>query len=96
MNKVLQADRPRDSNNSDRGVIALLDGRFMQEEYVTLFPNDWEEVYPCYLENVDIPVGNFGWSSYGEFYSPTQVISTAQVGHVASIVTREQNNYIIG
>ncbi|MDD3614682.1 MAG: ATP-dependent DNA helicase [Lachnospiraceae bacterium] len=59
MNKVLQAAGRVIRTNSDRGVIALLDGRFMQEEYVTLFPNDWEEVYPCYLENVDIPVREF-------------------------------------
>lgn len=42
MNKVLQAAGRVIRTSEDRGVILLLDERFLQQEYQALFPREWE------------------------------------------------------
>lgn len=42
MNKVLQAAGRVIRTSEDRGVILLLDERFLQREYGALFPREWE------------------------------------------------------
>ena len=41
MNKVMQAAGRVIRTMEDRGVILLLDDRFLREEYQTLFPREW-------------------------------------------------------
>ena len=41
MNKVLQAAGRVIRTEKDRGVILLLDDRFMREDYQKLFPREW-------------------------------------------------------
>ena len=43
MNKVLQAAGRVIRTEEDRGVILLLDERFLQKDYRSLFPREWEE-----------------------------------------------------
>lgn len=52
MNKVLQAAGRVIRTKEDKGVIALLDERFLQKEYRRLFPREWEEYAVCTRENV--------------------------------------------
>lgn len=46
MNKVLQGAGRVIRTVEDKGVIALLDGRFMERQYRQLFPREWED-YTC-------------------------------------------------
>lgn len=46
MNKVLQAAGRVIRTDKDRGVIVLLDDRFMTPEYEQLFPREWDMIYP--------------------------------------------------
>ena len=48
MNKVLQAAGRVIRTMEDKGAILLLDSRFLQEEYVALFPREW---FPNLLVN---------------------------------------------
>ena len=41
MNKVMQAAGRVIRTVNDKGVIALLDDRFLRPEYVALFPREW-------------------------------------------------------
>ena len=43
MNKVLQAAGRVIRTANDRGIIALLDGRFLEGSYKRLFPREWKE-----------------------------------------------------
>lgn len=52
MNKVLQAAGRVIRTDQDRGVIELLDDRFLTREYQQLYPREWKEVYPVTLNNV--------------------------------------------
>ena len=42
MNKGDAGPRPGDPTDTDRGVIALLDDRFLKPDYQALFPREWE------------------------------------------------------
>nr|MCR5303375.1 ATP-dependent DNA helicase [Lachnospiraceae bacterium] len=42
MNKVLQAAGRVIRTSEDRGVVALLDNRFLENRYIKLFPREWE------------------------------------------------------
>lgn len=46
MNKVLQAAGRVIRTDRDKGVIVLLDDRFMTKEYEMLFPREWDLIYP--------------------------------------------------
>lgn len=59
MNKVLQAGGRVIRTSEDRGVILLLDDRFLQKNYRNLFPREWENVTPTYLEKIDEELNNF-------------------------------------
>ena len=52
MNKVLQAAGRVIRTEEDLGVIALLDERFLQSEYVELFPMEWDDYERVSLQNV--------------------------------------------
>ena len=51
MNKVLQAAGRVIRTEMDRGVIALLDERFLKAQYKNTFPREWEKIVMCNLEN---------------------------------------------
>ncbi len=42
MNKVLQAAGRVIRTTEDRGIVLLLDNRFLERQYVRLFPREWE------------------------------------------------------
>lgn len=52
MNKVLQAAGRVIRTDTDRGVILLLDDRFLKREYLELFPREWEHFQMVRLGNV--------------------------------------------
>lgn len=52
MNKVLQAAGRVIRTMEDRGIIALLDDRFLQPEYQELFPREWREYFIVTRQNV--------------------------------------------
>lgn len=47
MNKVLQAAGRVIRTKEDRGVVLLLDERFLQREYLELFPQEWQGYEKC-------------------------------------------------
>lgn len=59
MNKVLQAAGRVIRTMDDKGIILLLDERFLQREYTGLFPKEWEQYERCRLENVLEKVAGF-------------------------------------
>ncbi len=46
MNKVLQAAGRVIRTDTDRGVIALLDDRFLTKEYENMYPREWNRIFP--------------------------------------------------
>lgn len=65
MNKVLQAAGRVIRTSEDRGVILLLDERFLQREYAPLFPREWEERTICSLPQLREEIRRF-WSDVRE------------------------------
>lgn len=61
MNKVQQAAGRVIRTEKDRGVIALLDERFLQRETMALFPIEWEDYEVCTRKSVAASVRDF-WS----------------------------------
>ena len=59
MNKVLQAAGRVIRTSEDRGVILLLDERFLQQEYQALFPREWEGFQTVALAQVREVVEGF-------------------------------------
>lgn len=59
MNKVMQAAGRVIRTVKDEGVIALLDQRFLQPDYLALFPREWEDYQPVTLSTVEAAVGAF-------------------------------------
>ena len=51
MNKVLQAAGRVIRTKEDRGVVLLLDERFLQREYLELFPQEWQSYERCTVGN---------------------------------------------
>lgn len=62
MNKVLQAAGRVIRTEQDRGIICLLDERFLERNYLRLFPREWSNYSQMSLENGKIRFGNF-WAS---------------------------------
>ena len=62
MNKVLQAAGRVIRTNEDRGIILLLDERFLQSDYQWLYPREWEDRKSCNLSQVTAYVSEF-WDS---------------------------------
>ena len=51
MNKVLQAAGRVIRTDTDKGVIALLDDRFMTGEYERMYPREWNRIFPVSMGN---------------------------------------------
>ena len=63
MNKVLQAAGRVIRTVDDRGIIVLLDDRFLQREYLALFPKEWEACTTCTIETVEKHLEDF-WKKH--------------------------------
>ena len=63
MNKVLQAAGRVIRTKEDRGVILLLDDRFLGRDYGEIFPREWKDRSSCRLNTVEEPVSRF-WRSF--------------------------------
>lgn len=59
MNKVLQAAGRVIRTASDRGVVALLDDRFLSREYLEMFPVEWNNYIPVRVNTVRGAVNEF-------------------------------------
>lgn len=59
MNKVLQAAGRVIRTAGDRGVILLLDERFLEPEYEKLFPREWKQRKICTVEDLSAEVEGF-------------------------------------
>lgn len=59
MNKVLQAAGRVIRTAEDRGVIALLDERFLQHTYQNLFPREWENYRVTTVDEIGMLVESF-------------------------------------
>ena len=59
MNKVLQAAGRVIRTTEDRGVILLLDDRFLQSDYQGLYPREWNERKICNVDTVEAIVRSF-------------------------------------
>lgn len=62
MNKVLQAAGRVIRTKEDKGVVLLLDERFLQREYLELFPQEWQEYERCTIGNAGQKIRDF-WDS---------------------------------
>ena len=62
MNKVLQAAGRVIRTKDDRGTILLMDDRFWNTDYKSLFPEEWDDVIPCRLGTVEQILRRF-WES---------------------------------
>lgn len=62
INKVLQAAGRVIRTTEDKGVILLLDERFMQSDYQWLYPREWEDRKSCNLDSVTAYVNDF-WNN---------------------------------
>ena len=59
INKVLQAAGRVIRTQEDRGIILLLDERFLQADYTPLFPREWKERKVCNLKQIKEEVKRF-------------------------------------
>ena len=62
MNKILQAAGRVIRTESDRGVILLLDERFLQKENRAVFPLEWKDAKTVGLQDVKRELEEF-WES---------------------------------
>ena len=63
MNKVLQAAGRVIRTTEDRGVILLLDDRFLQLDYQYLYPREWNDRKLCNINTIETLVEDF-WKKY--------------------------------
>lgn len=61
MNKVLQAAGRVIRTAEDQGVVALLDERFLNREYLALFPREWSNYRVCRADDISENLDEF-WS----------------------------------
>lgn len=59
MNKVLQSAGRVIRTEKDRGVVLLLDDRFLQKKYRDAFPREWGEVKSCIADSMGIYLEEF-------------------------------------
>ncbi len=59
MNKVLQAAGRVIRTEKDRGIVALLDERFMGRRYRETFPREWKELKYCNVKNIEDNIKKF-------------------------------------
>ena len=62
MNKVLQSAGRVIRTESDRGVVVLLDERFLSGQYQEVFPREWEGYQVCQIDTIAEKLTNF-WLS---------------------------------
>lgn len=62
MNKVLQAAGRVIRTKTDRGIVLLLDERFLQRAYQELFPAEWQGYEVCTVSQVEEKIRQF-WNS---------------------------------
>lgn len=62
INKVLQAAGRVIRTTEDRGILLLLDERFMQLDYQCLYPREWEDRKSCNLDSVTAYIKEF-WNN---------------------------------
>lgn len=62
MNKVLQAAGRVIRTKTDRGIVLLLDERFLQRSYQELFPVEWQGYDVCTVSQVGEKIGRF-WNT---------------------------------
>lgn len=65
MNKVQQAAGRVIRTEEDKGVILLLDERFLRRDYLEMFPREWQDYQVCDLENVGEQIRDF-WDGIEE------------------------------
>ena len=58
-NKVLQAAGRLIRTMDDRGVILLLDHRYLTKDYLTLFPQEWHHAQTTNLNKIDDQLSKF-------------------------------------
>lgn len=63
MNKVLQAAGRVIRTKEDKGVILLLDDRFLGRDYAEIFPKEWKDRCSCRLETVEDVLNAF-WNRF--------------------------------
>ena len=63
MNKVLQSAGRVIRTTEDKGVILLLDERFLQSEYKALYPREWDKRSVCNTHTVEQMVSDF-WKQF--------------------------------
>ena len=63
MNKVLQAAGRVIRTKEDKGVILLLDDRFLGRDYEEIFPREWRDRSSCRLDTVEGALKNF-WKRF--------------------------------
>ena len=68
INKVLQAAGRVIRTEEDRGVILLLDERFLKYQYRCMFPREWADYSTCSLNNIEEKVREF-WDRQEELSS---------------------------
>lgn len=59
MNKVLQAAGRVIRTETDRGIVLLLDERFLYRQYQEIFPREWGNCLNCTIENVETRLKKF-------------------------------------
>ena len=59
---MLQAAGRVIRTEEDRGIIGLLDERFLERSYLRLFPREWSNYSQISLDNGKIKFGNF-WTT---------------------------------
>lgn len=59
MNKVLQAAGRVIRTEDDKGVIMLLDERFMQRQYQEIFPREWDDMEVCSRKEIGRKIEGF-------------------------------------
>ena len=59
INKVLQAAGRVIRTAEDKGIIVLLDERFLKREYHRLYPREWEDIKVCGINDVSTLVSKF-------------------------------------
>ena len=59
MNKVLQAAGRVIRTHEDTGIIGLLDERFIQKSYRSLFPREWNDVKTVNMNNISEEINDF-------------------------------------
>lgn len=64
MNKVLQSAGRVIRTEKDKGIIVLLDDRFLQEQYRAVFPREWKEIKVCNIGNMGACIRGF-WENAG-------------------------------